>query len=166
MSVNPDWSVGRPARRCAASGRPLVEGEACYSALREEDDKFVRLDYAEDVWPDVDRAGLFSYWKTHIPDAAEADRRRLVFDVEAFYQFYVNLDGATDPGKARFRGVLALMLARRRVLRLDGIDRRPDGHVLRVYDRRRECFDEVPEPSGTPAELEAAEAELRALLET
>lgn len=165
MSAHPDWTVGRPARRCAASGVALAEGDACYSALRDENDRFTRVDFSEEAWPSVDRSTLFSWWKTHIPDAAQADRRRLVFDVDAFHRFYVDLAGATEPAKALFRGVLALMLSRKRVLRLDGMASRPEGNVLSVYDRRRQVQEDVPVPTGTPEEIAAVEEELRALLE-
>ena len=57
------------------------------------------------------------------------------------------------------------MLVRRRWLRLDGVVRGPEGDRLRLHDRRLDRTDEAPVPPPDPASSEAAEVEIRRLLE-
>ena len=71
-----DYHVARPTGHCAATGQPLEPGSPCIATLCEndEDDSLQRKDYSLEAWEDGARPeGLFSYWKTRVPEPT--DRR-------------------------------------------------------------------------------------------
>lgn len=166
MSAGNDWSVGRSTRRCAATGGIISEGEAYYAALAEENERFVRRDFSAAAWPTVDRSTLFSWWKTKLtPADPDKKRKRLVIDIEAFYAFFRELEEAVEPRRRLFRYILALILVRKRALRLDDIAKTPDGDLLLVYDRRAEKTLKIPAPETTTDDIADVEAELARLFE-
>ena len=166
MSAATDWSVGRSTRQCRATGAVIAEGEVYYAALREDGDRFVREDYAAAAWSGVEREGLYSWWKTKLaPSDPDRAKRRLKIDVEAFYRFFSDLEGSEESHRRRLRYVLALVLARKRALRLDGIEHAPGGDVLKLYDRRSERLLEVPAPGLTEVEVQETEEELSRLFD-
>ena len=166
MSATPDWSVGRSTRQCAASGVVIAEGAVYYAVLREDGERFVRADYAAEAWPAVDRTTLHSWWKTKLaPADPDRKKRRLVVDVEAFLRFFSGLEGSDAPHRQRLRYVLGLILARKRALRMDGVEHAADGDRLLLYDRRVEKTLAVPVPALTPEEIRETEEELSRLFD-
>ena len=167
MTSASEWTVSRSTRRCAATGRDIAEGETHYAALREEGERFLRADYSADAWEGVDRSGLYSWWKTKLaPVDCDRRRRRLRVDVEAFYGFFTGLEGSEALHRRRLRYVLALVLARKRALRLDDTAMRPEGEALLLYDRRAGRTIEVSAPGMTSAEIEETEEELSRLFDS
>jgi len=159
-----DWDVGRPARTCMATGRDLADDEEHYSALRETGERFVREDYCLEAWPAVDPTGFFSFWRARRPAEDAGGEKRLVVDREAFYSFFTSLEGATERHRVLFRGVAGLVLARKRLLRLDGVIRDSDDReTLRLYDRRVGRVLDVPAPHAAPEEIARIEEELQRL---
>ena len=63
-----------------------------------------------------------------------------------------------------FRYLLALILVRKRLLRLDEIEKGPDGEALILYDLRAKTEYHVPVHQGSDEELAAAQEELNQLL--
>ena len=158
-----DWQVAKPTRQCAASGRDLEEGEIYYSALKEEGEEFMRLDYSADAWPEMDKTPFFSFWRSRVPP--ENVKKRLVIDVEAFYTFFCNLDDPAEPHRILFRYLVALILTRKRVLRLDEIEKGPDGEALLLYDRRAEKQVAVACPEADVEQLTDAQEQLNQIFE-
>jgi len=163
--MSTDWTIAKAARCCAATGRRLEVGEICYAALREEGEAFVRLDYSADAWPAVDKGSLFSFWKGKVPPEETDRRRRLVIDPEAFYAFFRGLDGAESESRRLFRYLAALVLVRKRLLRLDRIDKGPEGDELVLFDRRTEESLRVAAPPVPAGRLEEAQATLNRIFE-
>ena len=62
----PEWKVNKSQRVCAISEKVFEVGDTFFSALKEEDDSFTRYDYSTEVWNDLDKSDIFSYWKTHL----------------------------------------------------------------------------------------------------
>lgn len=160
----PEWQVGKSTHQCARSGRLLVVGETYYSALVEEGEGFARLDLSQESWPEEDRAVFFSYWKTKV-QAPEDVQKKLVIDVEAFYTFFLNLMEVEDGSKALFRYLVALILVRKRILRLDEIAKSPEGDQLIIYDRRTEKVLAIDCPEVTEDRLEEAQEQLNQIFE-
>lgn len=112
-----DYAVQPRTRRCAASDRPLEEGETFYSVLADEAGEVRRYDYAADAWQGPPE-GAIGWWKSRIPTRQEA-KAKLAPD-EVLAQLFHEL--ADRPQREEFRYVLGLLLARRRVFRLEEPD--------------------------------------------
>lgn len=165
MSPNDTWDISRPKRECHLTGCELTEGMIYYTALREDGDTFVREDFSAEGWERVDRAPFFSYWKGRILPPGTRKDPRLVIDTEAFYAFFRDLDGSDKPHRRLFRYLVALLLVRKRVLRLDEIEKTPDGETLHLFDNRAKEELRVSAPPATVEQLEDAEAELNQIFE-
>ncbi|MFW5858319.1 MAG: hypothetical protein ACOCX4_10595 [Planctomycetota bacterium] len=155
-----EWKVGRGARCCAATGRAFAPGEEYFSALVEAADGFQRLDYAVEAWAGQETGRFFSFWKTRMPrEEEEADARRIV-DTEVIYRFFRKLADTDTVEKQTFRYLLALILVRKRFLRLTDFVRRDGREYLLAWDRRAEEALEVLNPEATRETLAAAQREL------
>ncbi len=159
------WKLSRPARVCAATERELAEGETIYSALRETPEGLVRSDYAADAWPEVDRDGVLGFWRTQVP-STEKRSRRLVIDVEAFYTVFSQIpEDETRRLRQLFRYILALILVRKRVLRLEEIEKAPDAETLHLYDNRAKTSVRVVSPEATAEETQQVQEQLNEIFE-
>lgn len=129
-----EYDLHRSTRKCAATGRDLLAGEEVYTALVAQGADLVRLDYAADAWPGPPE-GAIGWWKSRIPSPTTAKARLAPNDV--ILQLFDQL--AEQPDKADMRYVLALLLIRRRVMRLEDTERGADGReTLVLYCARRE----------------------------
>ena len=168
-------------RKCTLTGAPIKEGEVFYSALKEEGEDFIRFDYSQDAWTLVmDKFIFFSWWKTKKAPRVE-DKNRFRFDAEALYTFFTQLsknrgilsalsseiesiktiEESESTRRAILKHVAALLLIRKRILRLDTILRDEKGReILVVYDKREKIAYEIPAPHASPEELSVAEEDL------
>lgn len=110
-----DFEIHRSTRRCAATDRALEPGEICFSVLEQHGAEIVRKDFSKEAWHGPSPEA-FGWWKSHIPDASAKKIKLAPNDVliELFDQL------ADQPQNEDMRYVLALLLVRRRVFRLDG----------------------------------------------
>jgi len=129
-----DYEVQRCTRHCATSGRELKVGEVYYSALVARGARVVRLDYSADAWQGPPE-GALGWWKSQVPGR---DAKKLHWAPnEVMLELLEQLEA--QPDKLDMRYVLALLLIRRRVVRLEETDsdeRRRE--VLVLYCARRE----------------------------
>jgi hypothetical protein len=109
-----DFEVQRCTRRCAATDRELVPGDECYSVLEIEGADVIRKDYCGEGWKGAPETA-FGWWKSRVPEPTAKKIRLAPNDVllGLFDQLAVQDD------KRDLRYVLALLLVRRRVLRVD-----------------------------------------------
>ncbi|HUY35768.1 MAG TPA: hypothetical protein VMV69_23695 [Pirellulales bacterium] len=134
-----DYEVQRRTRHCVASGRPLNEGEEFYSALVAEGAEVRRYDYAIEAWQGAPAAAI-GWWKSRMP-SREAKKTQLA-PGEVLLQLFTELEGAAE--KQDMRYVLALLLVRRRVLRLEETEHDETGNeVLSLYSPRDEAVHRV-----------------------
>ncbi len=161
--MSTDWKVSRSEQTCAATGRPLAVGETYFSALSEEGDNFRRADYCTEAWAGLDKGNFFSFWKTKVQPPEE--KRRLKIDVEAFYAFFTQLGEPEEPRKRLFRYLAALVLCRKRLLRLEGVEREPGGEVLLLHDTRAKQDLRVFSPPVGEADLAEAQETLNQIFE-
>lgn len=157
------WRIARSSRTCGHSGQPIPAGEPFYSALLEKDDTFERADFSAEAWPEVDKETFFSYWKNK-GGTPDPDKKPAI-DFDRLLSFFDSLEGATEEPKRLMRYVLALILARRRRLRLDDMTRGDDGDKLVVYDRRSGRTLEILSPEAGREELEKAQEKLNQLFD-
>jgi hypothetical protein len=111
-----DYQIQPNSRRCAVTGRELQVGERFFSALVEEERKFVRKDYCKEAWQGPPQ-GAVSFWTGRVLAANEKAKPR--FDDDLLEDCFQRLEGQTEPGRINFRYVVALLLMRRRRFRFE-----------------------------------------------
>lgn len=134
-----DYEVQRCTRRCAVSGRELAPGETFFSTLTAEGAEVVRHDYAVEAWQGPPE-GVLGWWKSHMP---ERDARKLHWAPnDVMLELLESL--TTQEEKQDMRYVLALLLIRRRVVRLEETRRDDQNREVSVlYCPRRDATYEV-----------------------
>src|SRR5262245_55798164 len=156
-----DYDIQRCSRRCAASDRELKNGEEYYSVLIEENGGIVRRDYSGEGWPGPPD-NTIGWWKSTVVDPNAGRMSWAPNDVMLHY-FERLLE---DPAAEDARYVLALLLVRRRVLRLEGNETDAAGRpVLVLYCSRNEAEYRVPEVAPTPERAAAIQQQLAELLQ-
>ncbi len=148
-----DYQIQPSTRRCAASGREIQPGERFYSVLVDEGGAFVRRDYSESNWSGPPE-GAFSFWKTRL--GFDRKPRRPPIDDELLVECFRRLDRESEPKQIAFRFVLALLLVRRKRLRLEDSSR--DLLQLRC-PRTGERFQAI-DPGIPDDELESVQEEV------
>jgi len=123
MPLDREYKISASERTCHTCGRRFDVGESYYSAVVEAEpdaeEMFVRRDFCPDCWrPDPE--AYFSYWQTRVPEppTARPTGPRLV-DIGRLMQLFEHLAEADQEEARRFRYVLALVLMRKKRLRLE-----------------------------------------------
>lgn len=156
-----EYEVQHGGRRCSQTGREFAPGEPYYSVLLAEGAELKRYDYAVEAWQGAPEEAV-GWWKSVVPDRAATKRHWAPNDV--MLDFWDRL--AEQPDKQDMRYVLTLLLARRRVFRLEEQRQEPQGvETLVVCCPRREATYEVPAAMPTAERIEEIQAELAKLLE-
>lgn len=148
-----DYRIHRPQSRCATTGRTFEPGEAIVSALVREDGGIARLDVTADSWQGPP-SGSLAWWRSRVP--AKDAKGPTLAPVDVLLDVLEQLEASEDDAALRY--LLALVLVRRRVLRMaDSHDTPVDSDELVVTCRRRSSdyrIRVVPPPSGEEAALE------------
>ena len=121
----------------------------------------VRLDYSESAWqgPPEDAIG---WWRSRIPDAATRKFQWAPNDV--LLDYFERLDAQPDRLDVRF--VLSLLMARRRVLRLEESSHNEQGQeVMTLFCPRNEKQYQVIVASPARDRMQQIQEELARLLE-
>jgi len=120
--VTSTYPVARSTGRCAATGAVFKEGDSYVAVLVEREGQagLERLDFAQGQWEAGARPPqplqVFGFWRgTYV--AHEAKKQPLLGDAELL-DLFEELGTASEPKQVTFRYILALLLIRRRVLRV------------------------------------------------
>jgi hypothetical protein len=177
-----DYKIDASPHKCQKCGHVFAVGEEYFSAVIEtqEEDRLARQNFCAACWGG-EPVAYFSFWKTHVPEPAAAnDHGPRLVDMGRLLQLFEHLADAPDPQALRFRYVLALVLMRKRrlkvletrrlpggrgeelTLREPGTDRRhivacpnvTEEEIRSVADRLRDILD-MPERWDNPASAEA-----------
>lgn len=156
-----DYQVKPVGKRCAATGEALTPGSLCHSVLVHLDGELVRRDFSVAGWkgPPDDAVAV---WKVRIPDDPNANRARL--DPAALLGYFEQLSEEMDPRNDRLRYVAALLLLRRKKLRLEGTRAVADEEWLQVAGTSGEGLWEVRDLQLTDEEIATVREELNARL--
>lgn len=152
-----DLKIHRPTCRCASTGRAIAAGEDFYSALVRTAAGITRIDVAPEAWsmpPD----NAIAWWKSTLPLQPTGPT---LASPDVLLDLLERLDGTAEEESLRY--LLALFLARRRILKLcEG--REPEGHEPRVlrFTCRRRATEYVVRPTAPDAA--SIEPRLTALL--
>ena len=123
MPIDRDYKISASDRTCHTCERRFEVGEVYYSAVveapPEAEEMFVRHDFCPDCWQ-PDPEAYFSYWKTRVPEPpAERQTGPRLVDMGRLMQLFEHLAEADQEEARRFRYVLALVLMRKKRLRLE-----------------------------------------------
>ncbi len=119
------YELGRFSGECAKSHDPILAHQefvaALVDALDEEGRPILkRLDFGTQAWDDGTRPdGLVCFWRSSAPEPGE--KRQMFVDDETLLEMVQRMDEETDSRRRAFRWILALVLLRRKMLKLDGI---------------------------------------------
>jgi hypothetical protein len=122
--------VSRPTGECASTGETLVPNEPAMATLceLEEDEGFDRLDYSISAWENGDRPErLFSHWRYIVPDGDK--KKEIGIDDAVLADLFERLADDERPARIAFRYILALVLLRKRKLKLVGRENTDDGEI-------------------------------------
>jgi hypothetical protein len=162
--IGPAYPFCKSTGVCAATGRAFAPGEACVAALVERAGDgharaIVRVDYSLDAWhagqgpsPSI----LVGMWRT-VFQPPHPGKPKLMEDDELL-DVFEGTSLAKDDKQLQFRYVLALLLIRRRLLRVVASKRDGEGVVMTVC-RRGEPSDTASTRVVDPGMDEGAIAE-------
>ncbi len=159
MAIRTDWKIGRKGQVCASCGTAFPHEVPFHSAIFLEGEAFLRRDLCERCFRAAPSAP-YSHWVTAIP---KPEDHRRIFDLGLAAEFLRRLAGESDPARAPLAHLLALLLVRKRVVRLVEI---PGGAPrLRVeFHDGREAL-EIPAPPLSDADIPSLREELGGLLD-
>lgn len=134
-----DFEIQRCTRRCSLTDRELKPGETIYSAIVARGADVVRLDFAQDAWGEAPD-GTIGWWRSQVPDASGKKMHWAPNDVMLHY--FEQLAGQEEKQDVRY--VLALLMVRRRILRLEENVKDEQGRdLLKLFCPRNETQYEV-----------------------
>ena len=146
-----DFDVKRCTRKCATSGRDLNPGETIYSTLVADGGEVKRLDYAAEEWQGPSE-GVISWWQFTIPDNQGAKVQWAPSDV--IRKYFKALAERDDNHDKRY--ILALLMVRRRMMRLEESEKDEQGAerlVLYCPKDEQEYFAPIVEPTAERARV-------------
>jgi hypothetical protein len=154
-----DYEIHRSTRHCAVTGRELKPGETFYSALSASGSELVREDFAAEAWEGPPE-GAIGWWKSYVPSPHARKLHWAPNDVmlDLFEQL------ADDRAQADLRYVLALLLIRRRVMRLEDTETDDEGEAMVLYCARRESEFRIASVPPTAERVGEIQQELARLL--
>lgn len=151
------------ADACAACGHGFEIGETFHAHLYRTDAGYARQDYCLNCHPPAAPDAL-GHWKTRRPEPTA--RKIQPFDREAIYSFFERLEDAHEPGHLQFRFVLALLLWRKKALKLERTMQGADGEAWEFVAVRTGTPHRVVRPDLDEQQLERLSEQLERLLAT
>ncbi|MBP7936828.1 MAG: hypothetical protein KA354_19475 [Phycisphaerae bacterium] len=157
-----DYEIARGSGRCTATARELAEGEVYYAVLFETNEGFERRDFASDAWTGPPE-GHFCYWRAKVPPRHRKPST-VVVDHALLTSFFCRLEDHKSELRQQFRFVLALLLMRKRILKLDGTVREGDRESWRLRLVADQSEHLVLNPRLSDEQIERLSAQLTAIL--
>ncbi|MCX7421928.1 MAG: hypothetical protein NT013_20605 [Planctomycetia bacterium] len=130
-----DYNVKPIGRICAGTGQELVPGSLCHSVLVEKNGELHRFDYSEAGWAQPPE-GFLAHWRCEVPAAVATTKKN--FDPDELMRQFEQLYEEASPAQDKFRYVLALLLLKRRRLKLEGTKNVDDQEFLELNGARGE----------------------------
>ncbi len=156
MSLTSPYPLSKGSGTCAATGSVIAPGSFYIAALVEAPGtELARVDYSIDAWNSGARPAapvrLFGFWKSQYQPALK--EKKQILDDAALLEVFESLGSESigvqvaDAKQVKFRYLLTLLLIRRRLLRVVGTKKLPDGkgNLMQVLRRG--------EPQAVPMEV-------------
>jgi hypothetical protein len=130
-----DWRIHRREARCSGCERAFEEGESIFSLLFFEAERLRREDRCPACFERSRHAGDLFFWRTR----HQSDRRaRFAVDFEAIEELFLSLEGRPEEALRELRYLLALLLLRKKRLKLVGVRRGAGGETFCLRRPRRQ----------------------------
>jgi len=150
-----EWKISKRGRSCSVCQREFKSEETLYSGIAEIEGRFERRDVCVPCWDK--KPELFSFWKTRMP---KREVKRLE-DLNAMTEFFKKLleKPSDDPTRQKITYLTALLLARKRRIRLAGSK---DGklRIEKIWDGEAV---EIADPVVADTELQALKEQMEQL---
>ena len=134
-----DYHLKPVGKICAHGGEPLEPSTVCVSVLIERDGELLRLDYCEADWQGPPE-GTVGQWRCTVPEPVVSSV--LTIDPDSLMRYFERLadepDDPAEPFQQKLRYVVAVMLWRKRRLKLGGSKMEGDREVLEFSGVRGE----------------------------
>ncbi|MGL6225927.1 MAG: hypothetical protein ACRC10_04780 [Thermoguttaceae bacterium] len=154
--------VPRCTKVCAQTGNEIQPGQVFYALLFEEEEELKRLDYSVEGWKlkTGQKGPIIGWWKSRIPTLTDKKAKLAPNDVllKLFEQLAEQLD------KEEMRYVLALLLIRRRLFRLEREEEREGRKKMILYCPKQDCSYEIDVAIPSSERIEQVQNELAALM--
>lgn len=154
-----DWKIKKRDETCSRCEQDFDEGQGLFSVLRVEPESFGREDQCAPCFQTDDtRSPDTVFWRTRYRPKA---KRGLALDFESILRLFLALDGREEDRLRELRYLLALLLMRKKRLKLVRVKRADSGEWMVL---RRPRHSEVMDVAVFDLTPERA-AELRVELE-
>ena len=151
-----DYQLKPLGKTCSATGKPLVPGAMCRSAVVEQNGQMIRLDYSLEGWtgPPPNAIG---FWLTQAPEQTGPPK----LDPEQLMRYFEQLTEEASPSQDQTRYLLAMMLLHQRRLRLEEIRSDESDEILVLSGMRGEGTFEAPNLKLADADVAERQTQLR-----
>lgn len=127
-----EYSFSGVAETCGPCEKAFEAEENLFSALRRENERYVRLDICASCWEKQQKESLLCFWKRK----ARIRETQPTVDGSVVFDIFQKLDGARERHDQNFRYILGLLLMRRKRLKFLDVEKTEDGEFLVLEDRR------------------------------
>ena len=128
-----EWAIDKRAGHCSACERAFEDDEAHSSLLHAADERLARADLCDACRSDERLAGALFWWRTRHRGAGGGPR----LDLEAVEALFGSLAARGERNLAELRYLLALILLRKRRLKVVRVARRHEGRDGEFFIVRR-----------------------------
>jgi hypothetical protein len=154
-----DYRIQAGSRQCAQTGQEIPVGAVFYSVVFDENGSLVRKDFSEKAWTGPP-AGSFGFWKTKAQPSTAKKSVNKGMDDELVLECFHRLEGQNDPNKVSFRYVLALLLMRKKRLRLEDTRKEQGRETMILRCLRTGNRVDVADPGLSDAQLESVQEDV------
>ncbi len=162
MSLTDAWKIPTASRACAACQAALQTGDQVTTAIRWLPEGPERRDLCEACGRAAENLAEAYYWRRRLP-ACEA--RRPVVDYALLRELFLRMLQRGDEIYRRLSYLVALVLVRKRYLRLHGFDVRHGREVMVVSRGAGQPGFDVPAPFLSAEDMLAVREHLSRLLQ-
>jgi len=155
-----EWKIARRRDRCTRCETAFEEGAKHVSTLRFQGDALAREDLCPSCFERREPGVEIFFWYTR----ERNERRGLALDLPTLEQLFLRLEGNGEPRIEELRYVIALLLMRKRRLKLVRVVRDPRETLLLRRPRRDETW-RVPVFDFDPARMDALKSDLMAIFD-
>jgi hypothetical protein len=148
-------------KACAATGKELVPGMTCHSALVEKHGELIRIDFSQEGW-DGPPEGTVGHWHFTVPHVTESKTPSM--DANSLMRYFEQLGEDLNPAQEKFRYILSLLLLQKKKLKIQNTRLDEDIEYVELIGIHGEGPFEVKQQNLSTEEIEQLQQELNSHL--